>query len=341
MASGDRFKEFAESISNDVRKEMEKVIPDKKDNSFLNLSLYVPCNDLLSRGGKLIRPSFVYLFNRLTLNDYKQIAMFAAVPELMHNALLIADDVEDKSELRRGKPAIHKKYGEAIAVNAAGFMMVSPYKLIKNAPLNDNLKLRIYNAVFDELTNVHIGQALDNHWSTNNIYNVSEDEYLDMAALKTGSMFRMSAKIGLLLDNYEEQPLQEAMQFVDYFSLAFQIQDDILNLISDNFLGKEIGEDISEGKLTFPILYALKKSDKKDRLTEILSAKTRDKKRIKEAISIINDCKALDYSCTKSLEFLEKARKKLNSEFEDNDARRILNDLLDYLSERIDLKQKK
>ncbi|RDH19521.1 terpenoid synthase [Aspergillus niger ATCC 13496] len=181
---------------------------------------------------------------------------------IFHSTLMI-DDIEDDSMLRRGKPAAHVVFGKAQTVNSATYLYAKATRDL------DQLQQDACKAAFlEELETLALGQALDLHWKFQKTCPTT-GEYLTMVDNKTGGLFRMTLR--LLEIESKAEPCPDLMQLITLMGRYYQIRDDYLNLTSDEYTGtKGYCEDLSEGKLSFPLIYALQKSPEADMLRGLL-----------------------------------------------------------------------
>lgn len=297
-----------------------------------------PMWNLLDRGGKRWRPALFLLSLEAVGGDPKKFFRYTAIPEIVHNGTLVSDDVEDNSELRRGKPCIHKIYGVDVAVNLGSAMYFIPFALLaRDKTIDDKTKLAMHELIAFELLRCHVGQGLDIWWHRGNKYEISEDEYLQMCAYKTGTLARLAAKLGGILGKGSEEQTEALGRFAETIGVAFQIQDDILNLVGEEFSkGKGVGEDIHEGKRTIMVLHALKHSSEKDkkRLLEILNAHPSDEKTIREAIALIEKHGSMEYARAKAKELVQKSWKGVDNVLPESHAKDVLRAFADYLITR-------
>lgn len=270
------------------------------DPYVIQKTIFEPMWDLLARGGKRWRP---WLFLTLAKNlgvDLNEYGELAVIVELLHNGSLIADDIEDGAEFRRGDKAIHVKYGLDIAVNLSSAMYFLPLKILMEMRVNDAIYRRLINAYLEDMIRIHMGQATDIGWhrGLRDPETISVENYLEMCANKTGVLPRMAARFAAIAAGLGEDEERRLGRFAESIGVAFQIQDDILNITNAESLGKEYGEDIKEGKVTLMVIISLSKADERDkvRLKEILSMHTSDPNLIREAISIMEKYGAIDYA---------------------------------------------
>lgn len=297
-----------------------------------------PIWNLLDRGGKRWRPALFLLALGAVGGDTKKFYHFSALPEMVHNGTLMIDDIEDNSDLRRGKPCTHLVYGVDVAINAGNAMYYLPYTLIRDAKdISPDKKLALLDIYTQEMMNVHIGQGMDILWHRGQKYGISEEEYLQMCAYKTGTLARLAARMGAVLGNGNAKQEKALGKFSETIGVAFQIQDDILNLVGEEFSkGKGVGEDIHEGKRTIMVLYALNKANEKDkkRLLEILNAHPSDEKTILEAIEIIKKYGSIEYARKRAKELVEKSWKEVESVLPESEAKSILHAFASFLINR-------
>lgn len=301
-------------------------------------SLHKPIWDLLNRGGKRWRPALMLLVSQAFGASPKKILPYSIIPEIIHNGTLMVDDVEDNSDLRRGKSAIHKIYGMDIAINAGNAMYYLPLKILlenpaKFPPATINAAYSIY---VQEMINLSYGQGFDILWHRGQLANISESDYLQMCAFKTGTLARMAAKLGALFALASPKDIELAGEFAESIGIAFQIQDDILNLTASEEYGKEIGGDISEGKRTLIVIRALKmlNPNQRHRLLHILNSQTKDQLMVGEAMSLIRGTDALDYSARRAQSLVAAAWAKFSKALRNSKAKRQLKEFADYLIER-------
>jgi len=257
-------------------------------------SLLDPLWDLLDRGGKRWRPVLVALIAEIFNKDIEDILPVAFLCEIVHNGSLIIDDIEDDSQLRRGKPCVHISHHVDVAINVGCFMYFAPLVLFreirKEGKYEESLILKAYELYAEEMIKIHLGQGLDIWWHSGN-KNPSESEYLQMCAYKTGTLARLSARLSTLFCGGNDEQLEKIGSFAEAIGVAFQIQDDLLNLTGEEFSQKisMIGEDIYEGKRSLMVIHTLLEASEEDsnRLSEILNMHTRDENLIKEAIDLM------------------------------------------------------
>lgn len=297
------------------------------------------------RPSKGFRPALCIATCRAFGGDVEDALKSAVAIELFHNAFLIHDDVEDGSKYRRGKPTLHAKHGIGIAVNVGDTMNV-----LAISPLMENLTLlgsRLTWQVFAEIEHMAHqsveGQAMELGWVRDNICDLGEEDYLRMTLKKTCWYTCIHpCRIGALIGTRGAANLDRFNRFGYYMGAAFQIQDDILNLIGDRKkYGKEIGGDIWEGKRTMMLIHVLNSctKDEKERMRVFLS-KPREQRERKDMRWIYRLMAKYD-----SIEFAQKSTHQLAGaalrEFflayggiPESEDKRFIQDIVLYMIER-------
>lgn len=216
-----------------------------------------PNRDLLLRGGKRWRPLLMVLACELAGGGARAYALTPIV-EFSHTASLIHDDIEDKSDERRGKPAVHLLYGEDTAINCASWLYFYAQAAIDSFPSSDSLKLTLYRVSSRELRRLHLGQAMDIAWHRDPTALPTRAEYEAMVTLKTGTLSRMAGEIGMLAGGSEAGEAGDFGALSALIGVGFQVIDDVRNLTTGN-PGKKRGDDVVEGKKSLPVILHLEK----------------------------------------------------------------------------------
>jgi geranylgeranyl pyrophosphate synthase len=286
----------------------------------LDKAIAEPIWDMLDRGGKRWRPALFLLICEACGKEADDYLDFAIIPEVVHNGTLIIDDIEDSSDLRRGKPCTYKIFDVDIAVNAGNAMYYLP--LVPLMEKKDSLPAEtlrdVYEIYVQEMINLSIGQAMDIAWHRGlaNANHITEADYLQMCAYKTGTLARMAAKLAAALVGVEAELVDKLGHFAESIGVAFQMQDDILDLTGKEFAEKKggLGQDITEGKRTLLVICALESASPEDkqRLIDILGMHTSDQALRDEAIAIIQKYGAVEYVQRKAAEMVEESWKQVD-----------------------------
>lgn len=215
----------------------------------------------LLAGGKRLRPVFVFDFCRMCGGNWKQAAPFAAAVEMIHTYSLIHDDLPcmDDDDFRRGNPTNHKVYGEAIAVLAGDALLTAAFGFLAKAPYSAETRIKAVEILSDCAGEIGMvgGQVLDIQSEERQC---TEQEVIDVQSRKTGALIRAACMLGVLAGQGSEAQLSAASDFAAHLGLAFQIRDDMLDVIGDaKVLGKAVGVDAD--KNTFVQLYGLERCD--------------------------------------------------------------------------------
>ena len=230
----------------------------------------------LLAGGKRLRPIFVFDFCRMCGADWQKAAPFAAAVEMIHTYSLIHDDLPcmDNDDYRRGAPTNHKVYGEAIAVLAGDALLTAAFGYLAKADCSAEAKIHAVSVLSECAGEIGMvgGQVLDMQ-SEERV--CTEQEVLDIQTRKTGALIRAACILGVIAGGGTEEQIQSAGDFASHLGLAFQIRDDMLDVIGNaEELGKAVGVDTQ--KNTFVRLYGLEKCDAlvKEHTQRALSALT-------------------------------------------------------------------
>jgi octaprenyl-diphosphate synthase len=289
-------------------------------------TLTKPNWDLVTRGGKRWRPLLMTLVCEMLGGGDSAIPLTPLV-EFPHNASLIHDDIEDNSDERRGKPAVHLLYGMDTAINSGCFLYFLPTRCIDawNAPAEK--KLVLYQIWSEYLRRLHLGQAMDIAWHRNVMYNdtialPSIDEYLQMCKLKTGVLARMSAVCGVHVAG-NSVALTSENDICNYLGSAaenlgvgFQILDDVKNLTTGN-PGKKRGDDIVEGKNSLPVLFYLHEhEDKREAVYQCFQAAKQEgitSPKVEELISMLDASGSIEKAKAQGLALIKESEDILKS----------------------------
>ena len=246
-----------------VNTELEKVlikddVIEKKLNDSVEYSLMA--------GGKRLRPVLMMATYKLFKEDIEKVFPFAVSMEMIHNFSLIHDDLPgiDDDDFRHGKPTNHKAFGEATAILAGDSLLNRAYlnlglELAKS-DIDRDLKIRAFNELSNGVDRMIIGEYVDTEFEGQKI----SSDYLEyMHKNKTGALIKASIRIGAILAGASEEELEKLTKYGENIGLAFQIKDDILDIIGDEaVLGKPVGNDVEKHKSTFVSKYGLEESQR-------------------------------------------------------------------------------
>jgi geranylgeranyl diphosphate synthase type II len=275
--------------------------------------LYEPVKYILSLGGKRIRPALVLLACDLYSGGVEPALMPALAIEIFHNFTLLHDDIMDRSELRRGQPAVHVKYNENVALLSGDVMSILANRLMNQSP---GVVLPTVSDIFTHTAmQVCEGQQLDMNYEQR--LTVSEAEYMEMIELKTAVLIAASLKIGAILGGASQTDADDLYEFGRNLGLAFQLQDDLLDTYGDpKIIGKKLGTDIVDNKKTFLVIEAMAAASpsRKEELTSWLNRDDFDRqKKIDAVVSIFDELNIKKITEARIKDFYKKALANLKS----------------------------
>lgn len=282
-----------------IYEKQRKIIDQRLSTALKNRQpseLYEPASYILGSSGKRLRPLLVILSAKAVGGRPKQVYNAAVAVEMLHNFTLVHDDIMDNADLRRGNLTLHKKYNLNTAILAGDSLLAVAYEyLLKDCRVNSREAL---SAFTHGLVEVCEGQSLDTEFETRK--NVSLDEYIEMIRKKTAALAQMCCELGGYLVNGSKQDIKALSDYGKYLGIAFQIQDDLLDITADKVdFGKRIGGDLMEGKKTFLFIKAFEKAKgiEKEDLRKIIvnkgirSNQIEKYKRLYEKLGVIEDAK--------------------------------------------------
>ncbi len=305
---------------------MKKVIPSTQDSK----NVTDPIWELLNRGGKRFRPVMCMLSCSAVGGEPRDALHTAAIIELFHNFTLIHDDIEDGSEMRRGKPCIHKIYGMPTTINSGDGMLLYTLKAM------ENIRPEVRSVLYKSFLRVLNGQGMELKWNSEKKQDVREASYFQMVGMKTGALISAACEAGAMIGGGRQKQIMTLKTYGMAVGVAFQIQDDLLNLVGEETLyKKEIGGDITEGKRTLMTIHALSHTQPTEReeLVSILNSNTTDKVRIQRAVSILQKSGSISYTKEKARAIVKDAKRDLDI-LRENEATKKLLRLADFLIER-------
>lgn len=227
-------------------------------------NLYKPIEYVLGLGGKRIRPVLMLMAYNLYKDDVSAICQQAAALETYHNFTLLHDDLMDKADMRRNRPTVHKKWDENTAILSGDAMLILSFKMMMESCPSEYVS-EVMSTFSKAALEVCDGQQWDMDFEKR--IDVTVDEYMNMIRLKTSVLLAASLKIGAILGGATAQDAKLLYDFGVKMGLAFQLQDDYLDVYADSSVfGKNIGGDICSNKKTFMLITALEKSSGQDKI---------------------------------------------------------------------------
>lgn len=282
---------------------------------------------IVKRKGKQIRPMFVFFAAKLCGGIIESTHRGAALVELLHTATLVHDDVVDNAYERRGFFSINALWKNKIAV------LVGDYLLAKGLLLSvNNSEFRLLQIVSEAVKQMSEGELLQIEKVRR--MDISEELYFDVIRQKTASLIASCCACGAASAGADEETIEKMRLFGEKVGIAFQIKDDTFDFGTDD-VGKPLGIDIKEKKVTLPLIYALNRSEKveKKRIINLVKNHNEEPAKIQEIIDFVNAKEGVRYANEKMAQYQQEAFDILHS-FEPGDARTGLEQLVRYTTER-------
>ena len=331
MSQAKKIQENLIETAEPVNAFIENVLQDRKPKQLYDAGRY-----LIHAGGKRLRPFLTIKACEATGGRQRDAIPFAAALEILHNFTLVHDDVMDHDDLRRGKPTVHAKYGEPMAILAGDLLFAKVYQSVLDyapARMSPDDALVTLRRMTDAIIVLCEGQALDVSYPR--ATDVTEEDYLFMIGAKTSALFRACAEVGAIVAGASNGTVENMGKFAWDAGLAFQIIDDILGITTDESkLGKPVGSDIREGKKTMIMIHALKHADDEQRKVLMVAMnEDSDHASIDAAVKVLNDIGSIEYARKEAKKYTEKALKSLGK-VKDSPAKQQLIELVNYFVQR-------
>ena len=281
-------------------------------------------------GGKRIRPAVLLMASRLAGYAGDRSILYAAVVEFIHTATLVHDDIIDDSDLRRGRLAVHSRWGNDITVLLGDYLYI---KSMAMALTHD--ELAIIRMLCDVTLRMIEGELYQ--LTKNGDADITEDEHFDIIRRKTAYLFGGCAQIGGMLGKVHADREQALREYGFNLGIAFQLVDDLLDFTGDaQSVGKPIGSDLREGKVTLPLIHLLRQSNDgigAQIVRDIISTRTVTDEQWSDLLRSLKDHASIDYAYRRASEFAERAKKPLYA-FPASSERDALLALPDYILSR-------
>jgi octaprenyl-diphosphate synthase len=280
-------------------------------------------------GGKRIRPAVLLMAARLSGYQGDRAVLYASVVEFIHTATLVHDDIIDDSALRRGRLAVHSRWGNDITVLLGDYLYIKSMAL---ALTHDTLDLvRLLCDVTLRMIEGELYQL-----TKNGDADISEDEHFDIIRRKTAYLFGGCAQIGGMLGGVTREQEQALQEYGFNLGIAFQLIDDLLDFTGDRAaVGKPIGADLREGKMTLPLIHLLQHDGGHGEkiVRDIIASRTATEEQWEELLDILKRQRSIDYAYRRAVEFAERAKKPLHA-FSPSSERDALLALPDFVLSR-------
>ena len=321
------------NIVEEIKKPINSEMKLFEQKFYESMQSKVPLLDKVTRfivttKGKQMRPMFIFLCAKLLGEVNEKTYRGASMIELIHTATLVHDDVVDESFKRRNFFSINALWKNKIAV------LVGDYLLSKSVLLStDNKDYDLLSVISRTIREMSEGELLQLEKARK--LDITEEVYYEIIRQKTATLISACCEIGVLSNNSDEILAKKMRDFGTYTGMAFQIKDDLFDYLSSNVIGKPVGIDIKEQKMTLPLIFTLRNCSENDRKYYFKTIKNynNDKKRVKELIDFVKKSGGLEYAIGVMKDFQQKAKDILN-DFPDSQAKISLNLMLDYVIER-------
>ena len=286
-------------------------------------------NYIKDSGGKRIRPAVLLMAARLAGYSGEAAVLYASVLEFIHTATLVHDDIIDEAELRRGREAVHTRWGNHVTVLFGDFLYLKSMSLALTRDRLDIIRL-----LCDVTLRIVEGEIYQ--LTKNGVIDLSEDEHFDIVRRKTAYLFAGCAKIGGMLGTITREQQEALWDYGLNIGMAFQIADDLLDFTGDEVvLGKPVGGDLREGKVTLPIIHLLSHGDERAEaiIRKVVDARNVTVDEWREIRGMLAQSRSLDYAQRIAFDYVERAKKALYA-FPVSEARDALMYLPDYVVSR-------
>jgi octaprenyl-diphosphate synthase len=280
-------------------------------------------------GGKRVRPAVLLMAARLGGYEGERAILYAAVVEFIHTATLVHDDIIDDSDLRRGRLAVHSRWGNDITVLLGDYLYIKSMAL---ALTHDALE--IIRLLCDVTLRMIEGELYQ--LTKNGDADITEEEHFDIIRRKTAYLFGGCAQIGGMLGRVSGEREQALREYGFNLGIAFQLVDDLLDFTGDAVaLGKPIGADLREGKMTLPLIHLLQQEDEEGAqiVRDIISNRTVAQEQWDRLLRTLKEHRSIDYAYKRAVDFAERAKKPLHA-FPPSSERDALLALPDYVLSR-------
>ncbi len=290
--------------------------------------LYEASRHLVDSGGKRLRPSMLLLAAEAAGGDASSLAPAAVSIELVHNFTLIHDDIMDNADVRRGRPAVHKIWGQSGAILAGDTLYSKAFQVLGMTPASPERVLGAMNMLSRTCTAICEGQWLDMEFESRD--RVTEKEYMEMIEKKTGVLYGASAGMGAILVGASPEVVGAMDEFGRLTGMGFQLQDDVIDLLTPvGVSGKRQGGDLIEGKKTLIMIHAFAN----DVLVPVFGKKDASAEEISTSIAILQESGSIEYARSRAEEMVVRGKRALDV-LPPSKAKETMLQLADYMIKR-------
>lgn len=315
-------------------REIIKVELEKEEYMERPLALFEPLKYILEDGGKRLRPVLALMAYNLYKEDIEDALKSAIGIEIFHNYTLLHDDVMDDAALRRGRPTVHRKWNTNVAILSGDAAAITAYTYIESC--EDRYLRRVIDGFNQVAMDVCKGQQLDMEFETRT--DVTEEEYIEMIYLKTSVLIAGSLRHGALIAGASAEDYNGLYDFGGCLGLAFQLQDDFLDVYGDEELfGKAIGGDIMENKKTYMLIKAFEMAKGEDlaKLCDYMSINDANARwKIEAVTDIYSRIGVKEVALQKISDYIAKSKKLLQALNIPEERKQLFYEMIDYLDGR-------
>jgi geranylgeranyl diphosphate synthase type I len=337
--SVDLFVDYLAEVSPGIDKKLHEYLAGVPAGSPLHVYLYGILDEFIARGGKRVRPAMALLACEAVGGEPRRALASGCAIEFFHAAALIHDDIMDASLMRRDQKCAHILHGAPLAINAGDYALGLVCTIVVRDPLlDDRTKLAVLDVIGEMSARTVEGQALDVGWVRDDVYDLTPDDYLTMALGKTGYYSGIAPlKVGAIVGGATDGERRALEGFGKNSSIAFQIQDDLLNILGDELtMGKDHLTDVLESKRTLMVIHCLAAAEPadKERLIELLRfGHGKDRDQAIEVVELLHRYGSVAYARSLARNLIIEARSYLGA-VRQSQSREVLASMADFFLER-------
>ncbi len=337
--SVDLFVDYLSEVSRQIDVRLHEYLAGAPEDSDLHRYLYGILDEFVGRGGKRVRPAMTMLACEAVGGDPRLALSGGCAIEFFHAAALIHDDIMDDSVIRRDQKCAHILHGEPLAINAGDYALGLVCTIVVRDPLlDDATKLQVLDVIGEMSARTVEGQALDVGWVRDDVYDLTPDDYLAMALGKTGYYSGIAPlTVGAIVGRASEAQKEALAAFGKDSSIAFQIQDDLLNILgNEHTMGKDYLSDVIESKRTLMIIHCLASATLGDREYLVSLLRKGRQKSLEEAaevVALLERYGSMEYARSLARGLILEAREHLQV-LPESRSRDVLESMADFFLER-------
>ncbi len=321
--------DFGEVLSI-LKDDLNKVEASIKENFQSDVVLIPTISNYLSNGGKRIRPILILISSRLCgYNNGNKHITYSCVAEFIHTATLLHDDVLDEAEIRRGNPAANLRWGNGASVLVGDFLLSRSLTMM--AEVKDPRAIFYFSEASRKMVE---GEVLELTNPFN--LNITEEKYIDIIKRKTAALMSASCRVGAILAKSLSTEEDTLSNFGAKVGTAFQLVDDVFDYISEEGkIGKQVGKDITNGKITLPMIHLYNNASQEDRksIEEIVKTGNTQKENFNKIVDLMKKYHSIDYTMDKARGYIREAKEEMTS-FKDSLYLNAILSVADYIVER-------